>query len=37
MIVFQVLFPGLWMGNVSSEAYKVSEHAWKGWMRMMWS
>ncbi|KAJ0246583.1 hypothetical protein HA466_0170970 [Hirschfeldia incana] len=22
-----VLFPGLWMGNVSSDAYKVSEHA----------
>ncbi|CAA7029553.1 unnamed protein product [Microthlaspi erraticum] len=22
-----VLFPGLWMGNVSSDAYKVSDHA----------
>ncbi|KAF3494339.1 hypothetical protein DY000_02056718 [Brassica cretica] len=22
-----VLFPGLWMGNVSADAYKVSEHA----------
>lgn len=27
LFCFQVLFPGLWMGNVSSDAYKVSDHA----------